>query len=98
MNFKIKDLNDEYKVTIFRTNVLGGKTSAAEQKVGKIKKRILKVKLISDQNKAKISPTIIFNPSTEKMNNVKSEKYKFTPNKTGKKLARKSKIQNRIQF
>ena len=38
MNFKIKDLNDEYKVTMFRTNVLGGKTSAAEQKVGKSKR------------------------------------------------------------
>ena len=38
MNFKIKDLNDEYKVTMFRTNVLGGKTSAAERKVGKSKR------------------------------------------------------------
>ena len=51
---KIKDLNHKYNVTMFTTNVRGGKAFAAEQKIRELKKRISKVKTISDQNKAKI--------------------------------------------
>ena len=36
------------------TNVRGGKAFASEQKLRELKKRITKVKTISDQNKAKI--------------------------------------------
>ena len=36
------------------TNVRGGKAFASEQKLRELKKRISKVKIISDQNKAKI--------------------------------------------
>ena len=36
------------------TNVRGGKAFASEQKLRELKKRISKVKTISDQNKAKI--------------------------------------------
>ena len=43
---KIKDLNDEYKVTMFTTNVQGGKAFAAEQKIIELKNRILKLKAI----------------------------------------------------
>ena len=58
---KINDLNDKYNVTMFTTNVRGGKAfaAAAEQKIRELKKRISKVKTISEQNKAKISPTAI---------------------------------------
>ena len=67
--FKRKDLNDKYNVTMFTTNLHGGK---------EIKKRISKVKPKSAQNKAKISSTTIIKPSAENRNNVKSEKYKLT--------------------
>ena len=61
---KIKDLNDKYNFTMFTTNVRGGKAFAAErkiagkafaaeQKIRELKKRISKVKTISNQNKAK---------------------------------------------
>ena len=82
---KIKDLNHKYNVTMFTTNVRGGKAFAAEQKIRELKKRISKVKTISDQNKEKISPTIIIKYSAENMNNVKSEKYNLTPNEIEKK-------------
>ena len=44
---KIKDLNDKWKVTIFITNVRGGKEFAAEQKIRELKNRISKIKAIS---------------------------------------------------
>lgn len=39
---KIKDLNDKYNVTMFTTNVWGGKVFPAEQKVKELKKQISK--------------------------------------------------------
>ena len=48
---KIKDLNDKFKVTIFITNVWGGKAFAAEQKIRERKNEIQKTKAVSDQNK-----------------------------------------------
>ena len=65
---------------MFTTNARGGKAFAAEQKVRELKKRISKVKTISDQNKAKISLTTIIKCSAENTNNVKCEKYNLTPN------------------
>ena len=44
-----------------------------------------KVKTISDQNKVKISPTIIIKRSAKNINNIKSERYKLTPNEIEKK-------------
>ena len=81
---KIKDLNDKYKVTMFTTNVQGGKAFAAEQKIRELKNRILKIKAILDQNKTKISPTTITKRSAENMNNIIIEKYKLTPNESKK--------------
>ena len=66
---------------MFTTNIYGGKSFAAEQKIRELKKRTSKVKKISGQNKAKISPTTIIKRSTENMNNAKSETYKLIPNK-----------------
>ena len=69
----------------FHVYVHGGKAFAAEQKIKELKKRISKVKTISDQSKAKISLARIINHSAENMKNVKSEKYKLTPNEIEKK-------------
>ena len=95
---KINDLNDKYNVTIFRTNVHGGKAFAAEQKIRELKKRISKVKTISDQNKAKISPTAIIKRSAENMNNVKSKNYKLTPNETEKKSLQNQRFRTQFNF
>ena len=53
---KIRDLNDKYNVTMFTINARGGKAFAAKQKIRKLKKRMSKVKAISDQNKSQILP------------------------------------------
>ena len=76
----------------FHVYVHGGKAFAAEQKIKELKKRISKVKTISDQSKAKISLARIIKHSAENMKNVKSEKYKLTPNEIEKKISRKSTI------
>ena len=76
---KMKDLNDKYNVTMF-TNVQGEKAFAAEQKIRELKKRVSKIKVISVQTKAKISPTTIIKRSADNMINVVSEKYGLTPN------------------
>lgn len=41
---KIKGLNDKYKVTMFMTNVYGGKAFTTEQKMRELKNRISKEK------------------------------------------------------
>ena len=87
--FKIKDLNDKYNVPMFTTNLHGGK---------ELKKRILKVKPKSAQNKAKLSPTTIIKPSAEKMNNVKSGKYKLTQNKIEKKSLENQRFRTEFNF
>ena len=58
------------------------KSLLLNKKIRELKNRISN---ISDQNKAKMSLTIIINHSAENMSNVKSEKYKLTPNKIEKK-------------
>ena len=95
---KIKDLNHKYNVTMFTTNVRGGKAFAAEQKIREFKKRISKVKTISDQNKAKISPATIIKCSAENMNNVKSEKYNLTPNEIEKKSLKNQLFRTEFNF
>lgn len=48
----------------------------------RFKNRILKIKAILDQSKAKISPKARMKRSAENMNNVVNEKYKLTSNET----------------
>ena len=85
---------------MFTTNVRGGKAfaAAAEQKIRELKKRISKVKTISEQNKAKISPTAIIKRSAENMNNVKSKNYKLTPNETEKKYLENQRFRTEFNF
>ena len=45
---KIKDLNERCNVTKFTASVRGGKAFVAEQKIRELKKRMLKIKEISD--------------------------------------------------
>ena len=87
--FKIKDLNDKYNVTMFTTNLHDRK---------ELRKRISKVKPKSDQNKAKISPTTIIKPSAENINNVESEKYKLTQNKIEKKSLENQRFRTEFNF
>ena len=57
-----------------------GKAFAAEQKIRELKSRILKLRAISDKQKAKMPAVTITKQSAENMNNFKSEKYGISPN------------------
>ena len=49
---KLKDLNDENNVDMFRTTVRGGKAFAADQKIRELKTRVAKL----NAQKIKITP------------------------------------------
>ena len=65
---------------MFITSLKGGKAFAAEQKIRELKSRISKLRAISDKQKAKIPAVTIINHSAENMKNVKSKKYRISPN------------------
>ena len=95
---KMKDLNSNYNVAMSMTNVRGKKAFAAEQRIRELKRRILKLKTISDQNKAKISPTTIIKRSAENINNFKSEKCKLTPIEIEKKSLENQRFRTEFNF
>ena len=72
---KIKDLNDENNVEMFTSSVRGGKAFAAEQKIREPKTRKSKL----NSQKLKITPTKIIQNSALNMNNMKSVKYRLSP-------------------
>ena len=72
---KIKDLNDENNIEMFTSSARGGKTFAAEQKVGELKTRMAKL----SAPKLKITPTKIIQNSALNMSTMKSEKYGLSP-------------------
>ena len=76
---EIENLNDTFNVTMFATSLRGGKTFAAEHKIRQLK-RILKLRVVSDNQKAKVPVVTIIKQSIENKNNIKSEKYGINPN------------------
>ena len=79
---KIKDLNDENNVVMFTSSTRDGKAFAAEQTITELKTRTLKL----NAQKLKITPTKVILNSDQNMNNVKSEKYGFSPKEIEMKL------------
>ena len=65
---------------MFTANVRGWKPFSAEQKIRELKKRISKIKLLSDQSKSKITAATIIKRSADNMNTVISKKYGISPN------------------
>ena len=65
---------------MFTTSLRGENVFAAEQKIRELKNRILKLRAISEKQKAKIQAVTIIKQSAKNMNNVKSEKYGISPN------------------
>ena len=72
---KIKDLNDENNVEIFKSSVRGGKVFVAEQKIRLFKTRMSKL----NAPKLKSSPSRIVQNLTLNMNLIKSTKYGLSP-------------------
>ena len=74
---KRKDLNDKNNVEMFTTVVRGGKAFAAEQKIRELKTTMSKL----NAQKLKVTHTKITLNSSLNMNNTKSKKYGFLPEK-----------------
>ena len=72
---KIKDFNNENNVEMFTSSVRGGKAFAAEQKIREPKTRKSKL----NAQKLKITPTKIIQNSALNMNDMKSVKYRLSP-------------------
>ena len=79
---KIKDLNDENNVEMFTSSVRGGKAFAAEQKIREPKTRKSKL----NAQKLKITPTKIIQNSALNMNDMKSVKYRLSPEEIEKTI------------
>ena len=84
--------------SMFMTSIKGGKAFAAEQKIEELKSRILKLKAISNKNKAKIPPATIIRQSAENMNNVKIKKYGMSPNDIEKKSLSRERFKTLFNF
>ena len=95
---KIKDLNERYNVTKFTTSVRGGKAFVAEQKIRELKKRMLKIKEISDWSKSKITVKTIIKRSAYNMNKVISEKYGISPNDIETKSLSSKQFRTKFNF
>ena len=67
---KIKPLNEENNMKMFKTSIRGWKVFASVQKIGELKTRISKL----NAQKLKISPTKIILNFAANMKNVKIEK------------------------
>ena len=74
----IKKLNKKFNVSMFSTKVRGGKSFAAEQKIRKLKKLLLRGKNNGRRNKIKINPNKLIQRANN-LNKTKSEKYGIEP-------------------
>ena len=81
-------LNILNNVKIFSTSLRGGKAFAAEQKIGKLKTRISKLK---GQN-LKITPNKIIEISTKNMNIQPSKKYGISPDEVESRALKSEKF------
>ena len=83
---------------MFTTSVQGGKAFAAEHKTRELKKRISKIKEISDQSKSKITITIIIKRSADNMNNIIHKKYGISPNDIETKSLSSEQFRTKFNF
>ena len=86
---EIKKLNKKYNVEMFSTRVMGGKAFAAEQKIRKFKKLLLKTKNLYKKENKKLKPNEIIKKVTNNMNKTKTVKYDVEPEEIEKKVIRR---------
>ena len=76
---QIKKRNDEFNAEMFRTEVLGGKAFAAEQKIREFKKILLRSKRFEKSRKNKIKLNDLIKKAAQNMNETISTKYQLVP-------------------
>ena len=88
----IKKLNKEYDIEMYSTTSRGGKAFAAEQKICKLKKLLLRSKRIHKLQGKRVKPNELIKKATFNLNNVKSPKYGYAPQKVQNKSLDKKKL------
>ena len=88
----IKKLNKEYDIEMYSTTLRGGKAFAAEQKIRKLKKLLLRSKRIQKLQGKRVKPNELIKKATFNLNNVKSPKYGYAPQKVQNKSLDKKKL------
>ena len=71
--------NDEFNVEMFHTQLMGGKTFAAEQKIREFKKLLLRSKRLEKQSGKRIKPNDFIRKAAQNMNETISTKYWLAP-------------------
>ena len=71
---QILKLNDEFNVDMFHTHLRGGKTFAAEQKIGEFRKNLIRGKRLEKQAGRRLRPNELIKKVTQHMNNTISTK------------------------
>ena len=72
---QILKLKDEFNVETFHTRLRGGKAFAAEQKIRRFKKLLLRSKHLENQIGKRIKPNDLIRKAAQKMNGAISTKY-----------------------
>ena len=81
----IKKLNKEFDVDMYSTNLRGGKAFAAEQKIRELKKLLLRSKRVQKSFSKRIKPNELIKKATFNLNNTRSAKYGFSPERIEEK-------------
>ena len=76
---QINKLNNDFNVEMFHTEVRGGKTFAAEQKIREFKKNLLRSKRFEKLRKNRIKPNDLIRKAAQNMNETISTKYNLAP-------------------
>ena len=75
----IKQLNKEYNVNMYSTNLRSGKEFAAEQEIRELNKLLLRSKRIKKSLGKQVKPNELIKRATFNLNNTRSVKYGFSP-------------------
>ena len=76
---QILNLNDEFNVEMFHTQLRGGKALAAQQKIREFKKLLLRSKRLEKQRGKRIKPNDLIRKAAQNMNETISTKYQLAP-------------------
>ena len=75
----IEQLNTKFNVEMYSTHLRGGKAFAAEQKIGELKKLLLRSKRTEKFKGKRIKPNELTKKATFNSNNTRSAKYGYLP-------------------
>ena len=90
----IKKLNKEYDIEMYSTKLRGGKAFADKQKIRELKKLLLRSKRRQKLQGKRVKANELIKKATFNLNNIKSPKYGYVPQKVENKSLDKKTGQN----